>query len=292
MTKTYNCPIFDHMECDVCPISDECDKSTLLSSEDVRPKPTHIEPVYDRSKEESKPEPKEESKGYSEGKKCDKCNIKSGFISYQGHLYCYECWKTSSPTTSYTVYESCNTHPEITLPNGGLLTGGRDEKQQQHADFLLFLDDSHLRDFDFIFDTAGTLSRYYSKKFKNDRVMVYDIVDRGIPDDLEYFGKVIKTCLSYLRKGKHVHVHCIGGHGRTGMILSILIGKLTKYPDPVEWVRKNYCKKAVESLVQHNLIWELTGKSKPNKGDYETKSKVVSTKEALQLYPMMGGFWE
>ena len=48
-----------------------------------------------------------------------------------------------------------------------------------------------------------------------------------------------------------VLVHCMGGHGRTGTLLSILAGlsKAVK-GDPVKWVRENYCTKTVETQCQ------------------------------------------
>jgi hypothetical protein len=55
---------------------------------------------------------------------------------------------------------------------------------------------------------------------------------------------------------------CMGGHGRTGIALSILAALMGVVPVdecPVEWVRKNYCKNAVESYKQLKYIEEVTG---------------------------------
>jgi len=53
-----------------------------------------------------------------------------------------------------------------------------------------------------------------------------------------------------------VEFGCIGGHGRTGTILACLVA-LVKGPsfstnDAIDWVRENYCQKAVESAPQ---VW-------------------------------------
>lgn len=48
-------------------------------------------------------------------------------------------------------------------------------------------------------------------------------------------------------------VSCIGGHGRTGTVLSIWAG-LHDIEKPIEYVRKIYCKKAVETVSQEMFV--------------------------------------
>lgn len=57
-----------------------------------------------------------------------------------------------------------------------------------------------------------------------------------------------------------VTVCCVGGHGRTGTALSIL-AVLTGscITDPVLFVRKRYCEKAVESKSQLAYVEKMTG---------------------------------
>lgn len=55
-----------------------------------------------------------------------------------------------------------------------------------------------------------------------------------------------------------VLVHCMGGHGRTGTALAVLLalsGALKK--DPVKWLRKNYCEKVVETKAQFDYLKSL-----------------------------------
>ena len=70
--------------------------------------------------------------------------------------------------------------------------------------------------------------------------------------------------LSGLRRiKKDVIVACVGGHGRTGLtlsILSVLTGACPNNEDPVAFVRKRYCEKAVESYSQICYISKITGK--------------------------------
>jgi len=55
------------------------------------------------------------------------------------------------------------------------------------------------------------------------------------------------------RPQRPVHVACLGGHGRTGTALAILLaiwGCIPPSDDPVAWVRAHYCDKAIETEVQ------------------------------------------
>jgi hypothetical protein len=63
-------------------------------------------------------------------------------------------------------------------------------------------------------------------------------------------------------KKLEVLVCCVGGHGRTGTALSILGGLLNFIPkkeDPIDWIRRIYCKEAVETKVQQDYIYEILG---------------------------------
>ncbi|QIN95304.1 thymidylate synthase [Stenotrophomonas phage vB_SmaS_DLP_3] len=78
----------------------------------------------------------------------------------------------------------------------------------------------------------------------------YSISDGRAPSDTASAVKMIDWICNQLQAGKKVHVGCIGGHGRTGMILSAVVAKMCAMEDAITWVRKNYCKKAVESREQ------------------------------------------
>ena len=54
-----------------------------------------------------------------------------------------------------------------------------------------------------------------------------------------------------------VHVACLGGHGRTGTALAILLAIWDCIPpedDPVTWVRAHYCEKAIETEAQRAYV--------------------------------------
>lgn len=49
---------------------------------------------------------------------------------------------------------------------------------------------------------------------------------------------------------------CLGSHGRTGYVASVVLGKLG-YEDPIGCLRKKYCRRTVESDAQINHIAQL-----------------------------------
>lgn len=85
----------------------------------------------------------------------------------------------------------------------------------------------------------------------NSKMMIeFPIMDMSVPKDAEEFKKLIEFAAGLIVKGYNVAVGCIGGHGRTGMVLSALVKHMTGNEDAIQYVRDNYCKKAVESTQQ------------------------------------------
>jgi hypothetical protein len=79
-------------------------------------------------------------------------------------------------------------------------------------------------------------------------------VDFGVPDADE-LRVALQDLLDRSRRGEHVEVGCLGGHGRTGTALACL-AVLTGTPpgDAVAWVRATYCEKAVETNEQSAFV--------------------------------------
>jgi protein-tyrosine phosphatase len=59
----------------------------------------------------------------------------------------------------------------------------------------------------------------------------------------------------------NVLVVCDGGHGRTGLVMGILLGLLTTERNPIEHLRKIYCNSAVETQEQAEYVKKITGKN-------------------------------
>lgn len=77
------------------------------------------------------------------------------------------------------------------------------------------------------------------------------IRDRGLPEDEEEFDLCVNYIIKNLYQNKKIHIGCIGGHGRTGILMSAVVQKMMQLQySAIDYVRKNYCAKAVETLNQ------------------------------------------
>ena len=80
--------------------------------------------------------------------------------------------------------------------------------------------------------------------------VMFCIPDMKTPADFEQFDNMINWIQDKINDGKIVHVGCLGGHGRTGMVLSALAYKMLGIEDAITYVRENYCEEAVETMSQ------------------------------------------
>jgi len=77
------------------------------------------------------------------------------------------------------------------------------------------------------------------------------IDDYSVPS-FEATNKIIEFIHDNTKTG-NILVSCMGGHGRTGIVLSIWAG-LNEIENPIEYVRKTYCEEAVETLSQEMFV--------------------------------------
>jgi hypothetical protein len=82
------------------------------------------------------------------------------------------------------------------------------------------------------------------------------IEDFSVPHDPQAVEREIKYVFECLLRNQDVWVGCMGGWGRTGLMLS-LIAKAAGVPDPVEYVRQHYTPRAVETKQQYAYVTEF-----------------------------------
>lgn len=88
---------------------------------------------------------------------------------------------------------------------------------------------------------------------------LFPIVDGSVPKSISDTIKLVEWLALQLTANKKVHIGCIGGHGRTGLILAALVKHITGNSNAIEYVRKNYCEKAVETEKQMVFLQEHFG---------------------------------
>lgn len=114
---------------------------------------------------------------------------------------------------------------------------------------------------DFGFRLQG--SKHGFVPWNNKLEFLFEIPDMGVPKDVSEFKVLINHLEKWVRAGLKVHVGCIGGHGRTGTVLSALVSQmLPEVEDAIGYVRKNYCERAVESREQVEYLHKHFGVKK------------------------------
>ncbi len=94
-------------------------------------------------------------------------------------------------------------------------------------------------------------------KVKTPKGLSVDWPDYGTPALDREFWQALADKLWAL-KGK-LYMGCGAGLGRTGTALAILVGLLGVSDKPVEWVRKHYNSRAVETTAQVEYVKQVTG---------------------------------
>ena len=79
------------------------------------------------------------------------------------------------------------------------------------------------------------------------------IHDFDVPRNDVLTKEVVKRTIAAALEGKDVYVGCMGGWGRTGLVLA-LIAKASGVADPVAYVRKHYTPRAVETQQQKEFV--------------------------------------
>lgn len=109
-------------------------------------------------------------------------------------------------------------------------------------------------------DAAAIDEKGHSRQIEGDRMIKINWADGNAPDMTEKDWRNILNDLEQLRRraGKdnlNILVCCLGGHGRTGTALAVLAAITGIAPqNPVTFVRKKYCEKAVETMSQCTYI--------------------------------------
>lgn len=174
---------------------------------------------------------------------------------------------SSSTSTSYVrCYES---HPPLELGNGLKIYGGSCHTPKvADADIYVALDGGY-----------RNTERHWPWHKRHCQEIRFPITDMSTPEKPEAYLQLIAWLVEQIKAGKKVHVGCIGGHGRTGMILVGVYRAINPDDnDAIQAVRAKYCKKVVESDSQVAFLMKHTGCSKapPSKTWSSSSTKLGS----------------
>ena len=173
-----------------------------------------------------------------------------------------------TPSTSTAKWSRCaHSHPplKITTTEGKTFTmygGACGDPVHKNLDIYVALD-------------HGTAHDPQAYPWHGTREFIYfPIQDMSTPKDAVEFKAMINWLCDQITAGKSVHVGCLGGHGRTGLVLAAIVKVLAAEQDAITYVRTHYCEKAVETHAQaawlhtHFGITEVSGykDKKYNKG--------------------------
>lgn len=193
----------------------------------------------------------------------------------------YEDWQKGKPSLGFTggattyaprCYEK---HPVVPVLNGLLCGGSCSSPVVTDADVYVALDGFTKHSGGFPWDPPSKVVH-----------VSFPISDGQAPklDTHDTFKKMVTWLVEQLKLGKKVHVGCMGGHGRTGLVLAAVVAEALGEKDAITWVREKYCVKAVESSSQVSFLSALYG-TKTVEGSRKSYSYGTTTGRSSSASP-------
>lgn len=102
--------------------------------------------------------------------------------------------------------------------------------------------------------------------------------------DLELMRDGLHDTVEYILKGSPVYAGCMGGIGRTGLILA-LVAKAWGIPNPIQYVRTYYYAHAVETAAQMKYVMDFVIDPKVKKMIFWAKVKNLLKKNKCLTNP-------
>lgn len=164
------------------------------------------------------------------------------------------------------------------------------ESSEVDIDIYIAVGGPRVRDYAFkdIFSFSGNAEDMLTKtsmwSFEPENEFVIDWPDMQAPPfNIGFFEDLYEDL--FHMESKSVAFYCHGGHGRTGTALAALahLNKTNGKQDVVQWVRDNYCEKAVETASQ--IKWLKTnGVATDCDSSHEWKKPAKSEKETISYW--------
>ena len=106
---------------------------------------------------------------------------------------------------------------------------------------------------------GGIWTNFRSRASRGQRRMIWCKWGDQSTISTETLRRLCDYIISLLGNSKKVGISCQGAHGRTGTLLAALIMTLERFKakDAIEEVRQQYCKNAIETKGQENMLVKL-----------------------------------
>ena len=189
-------------------------------------------------------------------------------------------------------------NPILSLENGGTLFVGGWSKDPEVMPGMAIIDLTGNHTFAADVKGTGVFAEFADLFIPPTDILYFPLKDYAVPKyTLSEWTRLAATIIDVLKFGKDVLMCCEGGHGRTGMAISIMGSLMADWgyftsPDeveewksPVKHVREIYCTNAVDTEAQENYVYRILGLDlKADPEDY----KVASTGAGWQT----GAIWK
>jgi hypothetical protein len=181
--------------------------------------------------------------------------------------------KKTLPCGEPYIMKTCHKdHKEIKLYEGTLKGLPGEIHSEEWGDLNIWLDSDRFLPPNLLL-TSGILLPCEVKD------VLFRIPDRGVPNDMETLEWVLLLAEECLKTGKTTHISCWGGHGRTGLMLSLLYGRAhPECLDPIKAIRTLGCSRWVESTSQEKFIFTFLGLTPPVYWENEWEKRKIPPK--------------
>lgn len=120
----------------------------------------------------------------------------------------------------------------------------------------------------------GFKGRIHAIPIPNGGVLPIDVLERSVDE-----------IISLIEAGEKVGIYCYGGHGRTGYMAAAVLGKMYPDLDPIAFLRKVYCKNAVETKEQIQQLRSFLSLPLPHLPSYAYRFEPIVLASALTTKP-------
>ena len=218
--------------------------------------------------EESAPDPDEDFEAYMAAIEAEEAQTAKDWDSWLDRMDLESSTYSPAITGSQTVqaFRSCQHHlqpftfkvgkQEYTL-FGSAFNNRKSNAQAAKAEVCVFLDHRWMMEYKPVWVNPELAYRTQNRfaapgNAIETPTMFLDWPDMGVLE-IEDLKPVVSYLAAVIDIG--VEIGCMGGHGRTGTLMALIMVQLgCKAEEAIKTIRKDYCKRAIETQGQEDLI--------------------------------------